>query len=283
MQHVSPSADRPLEHAQVELRRWSGVEVFRSLSGPGTFSEHAHAQVQVSIRLERQGATARAVAGSLCIVESGEPHGGKLLDPAEFLLVYFEPERLEEDAHDLTGRSLHGVRSLGGERDAWMTAVLAALGDELQSQDQPALVAEALGLALRTRLVTHHGSGEPPPWSRVRPLAPRHLREACGLLGEAFSGRFGVADIAGHLGLGTSRFAKAFRASVGLPPHTYLMRRRLELAERLLAGSALPLADIAAATGFASQSHMTEQFRRRTGVTPAVYRRSLAGFAASGS
>jgi AraC-like DNA-binding protein len=57
-----------------------------------------------------------------------------------------------------------------------------------------------------------------------------------------------------------------------MPPHNYLLSRRLEQAERLLRETQLPLSEIAAATGFSDQSHLARHFRRRTGMSPGLAR-----------
>jgi AraC family transcriptional regulator len=66
---------------------------------------------------------------------------------------------------------------------------------------------------------------------------------------------------------------RAFRAAVGQSPHQYVVSRRVEHARRLLSGTATPIADIALAAGFSSQSHLSNWFRRIVGVSPAVYRK----------
>ncbi|MEH3148056.1 MAG: AraC family transcriptional regulator [Methylobacterium frigidaeris] len=64
-----------------------------------------------------------------------------------------------------------------------------------------------------------------------------------------------------------------FKASFGVPPHRYVVERRIARARDLLAGGRESLAGIALACGFASQSHFTRSFRQATGVTPAAWRR----------
>ena len=81
-----------------------------------------------------------------------------------------------------------------------------------------------------------------------------------------------VEDLASHLGISPSYFARSFRSSVGLAPHAYVMRRRLLRAQELLASTDLPLIDIALATGFADQSHFSRRFHQMTGVPPRTYR-----------
>ena len=67
-----------------------------------------------------------------------------------------------------------------------------------------------------------------------------------------------------------TQFLRAFAAAFGLPPHAWALQQRLARAEALLAQGAV-LADAAAASGFADQSHMTRAFRRFRGYTPGQY------------
>jgi AraC-like DNA-binding protein len=81
-----------------------------------------------------------------------------------------------------------------------------------------------------------------------------------------------VEELASHLGISPSYFARSFRSSVGLAPHAYVMRRRLLRAQELLANTDLPLIIIALATGFADQSHFSRRFHEMTGVPPRNFR-----------
>jgi AraC family transcriptional regulator len=82
-----------------------------------------------------------------------------------------------------------------------------------------------------------------------------------------------VIDMAARTGLSASHFSRAFSAKLKIPPHAYLMSRRLTRAQQLLASSNMPLAEIALATGFADQSHLCRRFRETVGVPPSIFRR----------
>ena len=78
--------------------------------------------------------------------------------------------------------------------------------------------------------------------------------------------------LAGLSGVLTHQFVRAFKRKVGEPPHQYVMARRVDAARTLLRTTEHPIAEIAYATGFSSQSHMTTTIRRELGVTPAQIR-----------
>jgi AraC-like DNA-binding protein len=74
--------------------------------------------------------------------------------------------------------------------------------------------------------------------------------------------------------LAPTRLLRAFAQAYGLTPHRYQQSRRVARAKRLIAGGA-PLAQVAAACGYADQSHLNRWFRRVHGTTPGRYRRNF--------
>lgn len=81
-----------------------------------------------------------------------------------------------------------------------------------------------------------------------------------------------TAELANTTGMSQFRFARSFKATTGRTPHQYVLARRIARAEYMLAAGNASLAEIAYASGFASQSHMTDVFRQKLGVTPGRYR-----------
>jgi AraC family transcriptional regulator len=69
--------------------------------------------------------------------------------------------------------------------------------------------------------------------------------------------------------LSAYHFARQFKAATGLPPHQFVITRRVERTKELLqAGTDLSLAEVAAHAGFSDQSQFTHHFKRLVGVTP---------------
>ena len=107
------------------------------------------------------------------------------------------------------------------------------------------------------------------------------MKRACERLESDLSGKFTLQEIAAELGLSVSHFSRAFRTSVGLPPHQWLLRQRVDAAKQLMTVRGLSLAEIAISAGFANQSHFTRVFSALVGVSPAVWRREAQGAAES--
>ncbi len=83
-----------------------------------------------------------------------------------------------------------------------------------------------------------------------------------------------LRDVARDLGRSESTITRAFRQSMGTSPTEYLLDYRIQQAERLLAGTDLPVGEVAMRTGFSSASYFDLRFRERTGVTPTAFRRT---------
>jgi AraC family transcriptional regulator len=107
-------------------------------------------------------------------------------------------------------------------------------------------------------------------------LSPRQLRRVVDFVRAHLSQDLSLDTLAQHTGFSAYHFARLFRRTTGESPHQYVLRQRIERAQELLEQPDLPLIEIACATGFAHQSHLTQQFKRQFGVTPSVYRRERA-------
>ena len=103
-------------------------------------------------------------------------------------------------------------------------------------------------------------------------LNDRVLRSILDYIDANLDANLSLETLAGLAGVLTHQFGRTFKRKVGEPPHQYVLARRIEAAHTLLRTTHQPIADIAYATGFSSQSHMTTTFRREIGVTPAQLR-----------
>jgi AraC family transcriptional regulator len=106
-------------------------------------------------------------------------------------------------------------------------------------------------------------------------LSPRRLARAVEFMRQHLADDIGVKEIAAAASLSAFHFARAFRNTTGMPPYRCLLHCRVTKVRELLSIGDRPLAEIAAAAGFADQSHMTNVFRRLAGMTPSQYRLRL--------
>lgn len=103
-------------------------------------------------------------------------------------------------------------------------------------------------------------------------LSSRALRDVQEYIRAHVADELSIEKLALVAGLSPSHFLRAFRQSTGLPPHRYVLATRLDLAEQLVTTTGLPLAEIAALTGFSSHSHMTAAMREHRFTTPSALR-----------
>lgn len=106
-----------------------------------------------------------------------------------------------------------------------------------------------------------HAGLSPGALRRVREYVEAHLSESTDL-----------ATLAAVAGVSIHHFARGFKQSVGVTPHHYLVQRRVERAQDMLAHTDLSLSEIAYAAGFSDQSHLARHFRQMMGVTPGQFR-----------
>jgi len=105
-------------------------------------------------------------------------------------------------------------------------------------------------------------------------LAPWQLKRALDYIKEHLGDSISVSDIASVTRLSASHFHRSFKRSFGLSVHLYLMRRRIEMAQRMMISTSESLGDIATACGMSDQSHLTRWFKRVLGETPNAWRRA---------
>ncbi|WP_028943210.1 helix-turn-helix domain-containing protein [Pseudomonas vranovensis] len=103
-------------------------------------------------------------------------------------------------------------------------------------------------------------------------LAPHQRRQLIDYIESHLDQAITLGELAGRCNLSEYHFARMFRESFGLPPHQYVLARRLQLACRLLRLGDLPLGQVALQCGFASASHFSNRFRQALGATPGDYR-----------
>ncbi len=105
-------------------------------------------------------------------------------------------------------------------------------------------------------------------------LAPAVLNRACEYMASRLAENVSLSEVAGIAELSLAHFSFAFKTSVGIAPHTWLRRQRVDRAKALLLDPSLTLSAIALSVGFSAQSAFGAAFKQETGWTPAAWRRA---------
>lgn len=238
-----------------------------------SFPAHSHEHVCIGIVRHgehdcRYGGRRYTVAqGDLMLVNPGEVHDGR---PSGWSGRRYT--MLEVDAEELRaiGRMALGAQSVelprAVVRDPRATAAMVAWIDTLGAAD-PRAERDASAVLFGALF---EGVERRPSASVASELAVR----AAQRMREGAVDGDGIGELAAEIGASRYALIRAFKRTFGLSPEDVRRQLRLERARTLLGGTRT-LAEIAIASGFADQSHMTREFRRIVGISPAAYRRAL--------
>lgn len=197
--------------------------------------------------------------------------------PIHLLHFYLPRSFLDELSDDLEAPRIDQLRVTPGQVDD--DPILFRLGNAMRpaldapEQANELYVSEAM-LAFGTYVCGTNGVLQTPRYVRGG-LSALQERIAKAMIDAHLDGGITLQDLAAACGLSAPHLAHAFKASVGVSPHRWLLLRRVERAKALLRLNRGTLADIASDCGFADQSHLTRVFRRATGLAPGAWRQQL--------
>ncbi len=159
-------------------------------------------------------------------------------------------------------------------------AIAATVGALLAALDAGAtdLYAQHAVHWLATHLLVVHGGADPhnaDPGSER--LGDRRLSRALALVRARFAEPLTLDELASEAAMSKFHFSRLFRKRTGRSPHAFVVHERMEAARRLLAGSDLPVAEVASRTGYGGTVQFAAAFRRHSGLTPTAFRRGLGG------
>lgn len=249
----------------------AGVELVAASYAGRAFPMHTHEDYVVGTviggaeRLTLRTGEHIVGTGDVLQLHPHEAHANASVgpDPLRYLVFYLSPAAIRSQLADSGGSGELAFCSALC-RDAHVASTLRHAHRTLSANDcgrleqESALISviQALASGKGTRGVVAHGG---PGVGLARSWIDAHFRES-----------FGLGDVAAAAGVSPYHLCRIFGDAVGLTPIAYRNQRRVDAARRaLLEGR--PIAEVALQVGFADQSHLTRQFQRIVGTSPARY------------
>jgi AraC-like DNA-binding protein len=273
----APQAARAVHYWRAEVL--DGVEMLTADFTRHRFTRHWHAGYALGVvtrRAERfycRGTHHVAAAGQLIAVNPGEIHDGEPAhDEGWSYRMLYPTERLVReiwtDGDEVRGGAPRFCQSVITDRE--IATELDEAHRTIEQADDRLEGEMRLLLVLRALLARHaraDGRQASPAETDKRRLGP-----ALELIEAEIAGDLSLAALAQAVGLGRFHFLRLFKASLGCPPHKYVVQRRVARAKTLLERGRSAM-EAALEVGFFDQSHFANVFRQTYGVTPRAYQR----------
>jgi AraC family transcriptional regulator len=227
----------------------------------------------------RKGASSGDPQTSIALTPRGGAHKYMAYASVKCCQIYLPDDLIDRVAEGLG----HSAKISGKLRDdlvfheePGLAALIRSYVERTCLDDEPASRVESDARAmliverLLSRLHDLTPSGRQPERGG---LAPWQVRRTTEYLHDNLARDVALGELAGVAKLSPFHFARAFKASMGRPPHAYLRDLRIARAKAMLVETDLPLTEIAALVGYEAPQTLGKAFRRETGVTPSDYRR----------
>ncbi len=217
-----------------------------------------------------------ALPGMLHVTAPGVSVRCTFRGPYDVLHLHVPNSLIAEYARDMPDFHAPVLCSVAGlGRDATVERLgRALLAAEETSGPLGRLYADCISTSIVARLLATAQRTVPTERSKVAELARWRLKRVTEYVEAGLAEPLSLADLAAAAGLTRMHFAAQFRAATGVPPHEYVLRRRIERAQEMLLEKDASLVDIALSVGFQTQSHFTTVFKRFTGQPPRAWRQS---------
>jgi AraC-like DNA-binding protein len=208
--------------------------------------------------------------GYFICVNPGEVHDGRAIGgrPRFWRILYFDPAALADLRADITQGAAGAftfAAPVFADRGLHEMFEAAFRHASPHSELDAAMPCETAILRLVAQLSVHSTAR-----SRKGEGPTACIRRARNRIDADPAAPVTLMELAKEAGLSRYQLIRAFARELGLTPHSYILQRRIALAQRLIRAGC-DLAEVATAAGFCDQSHLTRWFVRQFGVTPRRY------------
>ena len=180
--------------------------------------------------------------------------------------------RVANESADLDADKLELMANFKTRSPHIEAIAMMLLGELQQGQPSSQLYIDSLANILAVNLLRQHTTKIPTIKTYDGGLPQHQLQQVLDYIDNYLAEDIKLADIAQLLDMSQFHFGRLFKQSIGLSPYQYLIQQRVERAKKLLKNTDYLIIDIAMECGFNSHSHLTNKFRKMTGMTPKAFR-----------
>ncbi|QBD80209.1 AraC family transcriptional regulator [Ktedonosporobacter rubrisoli] len=189
--------------------------------------------------------------------------------------IHLKKALLERSAEQIAGydRANQHLKELSAFHDPLLAQIALALQQELELPTPAGqLYAETAAQMLAVHLLKHYQTKDIHVELPNQKLSRRQMGQLTDYILTHLADKLSLEVLAEQVGFSAYHFGYLFRQSTGQTPHQFVINTRLEHSQHLLRETDQPLSQVALAVGFQTQSHFTQAFKHRFGVTPRQYR-----------
>lgn len=263
---------------------WSGIIVEQHRLPPAEMPEHSVIGHGISVNVgarptsfawtkRRGGWDDRTTNPGHCrVLTYGESHPSRWLQTYNEVSLIISPQFVADVVRD----GLPADRIEFVSRHSVVDSVIVDFARTFRTEvtaDAPngVMYAETLTVGLVLHLLANYGVAKPKAPSPRGKLNAFQLRAVLECIESQLADDVSLLTLAHRAHVSPFHFARLFRATVGVPPHRFVLRLRLERAVRFIKAGRMTLAQIAVECGFHDQPHFTRAFQRVFRITPAMY------------
>ena len=220
--------------------------------------------------------TAHLAAGTTCIYDLRHSPITNSISPFETVHFYMPRAALDGIAEIENGQKIDDIDhnpGIGVDDPVMRGLGLALLPAFQRAAEANNLFVDHVTVAAAAHFIRTYGGKTAPGRAHDRLAAWQEARIK-EVLSANLDGQVSVSSLAAECGLPVTRFTQAFHRSTGMPPHRWLVQRRVNKALDLLRRSKLALAEVAAACGFSDEAHLRRALWRMTASTPESFQRA---------
>ncbi len=225
--------------------------------------------------LDGKRQTERRQLGDIAIIPAGISHRCNWNSTVRFGILAIEPTLLQQVGQNwVNPNRIELMPRFMSDRDDLIQSIFSTLRSELNMAGIGGnLLVDSLKTALVIHLLRHYCTTSPKLFSTATGLSTAQLQLVTDYIRDHLDLDLKLTDLSAIAQISPYHFLRLFKKSLGITPHQYILKQRLERAKYLLQFSQLDISEIAFRVGFCDASHLTRCFRKSLGRTPSQWRK----------